>query len=168
MERQRRAGFFRSAEVARLDLNPLTQRMETPPAIPDALSLEIRQCRAQLHGLGQRREALLVENIALRFWENAPTEERIPKWVAMAAIRRRRAEIEELDSGISELVARITRLCDSMPEIVHGTPSLELEPLPALPPDEYPDYSVNRILEGLNPTHLARQEARAAMPFSMS
>ncbi len=140
--------------------------MESSSHPSDDSRSEIRRCRAQLHSLGQRRESLLVENIALRFWESAPSEERIPKWVAMAAVRRRRAEIEEIDSGICDLVGQITRLCDSLPENVHGSPSIELEPLPVAPPDETPEYTVNRILEGLNSRHLTQFEARLSLLHS--
>ncbi len=84
----------------------------------------------------------------------------------MAAVRRRRAEIEEIDSGICDLVGQITRLCDSLPENVHGSPSIELEPLPVAPPDETPEYTVNRILEGLNSRHLTQFEARLSLLHS--
>lgn len=120
--------------------------MEPTPATPDPLRHEIRRHRARLRELEQTRDALLVETAALRLWEEAPADGRVPRWVAEGAIRRRLAEIEELGVEIRELVSKIANLCNSLPDVVHGSPSLELEPIPVVvPSEEHPAAQFSRI-----------------------
>lgn len=131
-------------------------------AAPESARTEIRQLRAQLRDVEQRRDTLLVETAALKLWEEAPAEGRVPRWVAEAAIRRRQAESDELGLEIGELVRRIATLCDQLPDNVHGTPSLELEPVPTLVvQDESGASAVNRILISLNRARTAPRTAGA-------
>jgi hypothetical protein len=139
-------GLIRIAQASRMQkpsLPPLSRLMEPIPSAIDPLKGEIRQSRARLRIMEHRRDALLVETAALRLWEETPTEGRVPRWVAEAAIRRRLAEIREQ-------VNRIAQLCNSLPDNVHGTPSLELEPVPVILPNE-DESSVppNRIFGGV-------------------
>lgn len=146
-------GLIRIAQASRMQkpsLPPLSRLMEPIPAAIDPLKAEIRQSRVRLRIMEHRRDALLVETAALRLWEETPTEGRVPRWVAEAAIRRRLTEIDELGEEIREQVHRIAQLCNSLPDNVHGTPSLELEPVPVVLPNE--DESTvppNRIFGGV-------------------
>lgn len=126
-------GLIRMAQAARMPkpaLPTFSRTMEPLSGPIDPLRLEIRGCRTRLRALEHRRNSLLVETAALRLWEEAPSEGRVPKWVAEAAIRRRLAEIDELGAEIQAQVDRIAQLCNALPDNPHGTPSLELEPIP--------------------------------------
>lgn len=146
-------GLIRIAQASRMQkpsLPSLSRLMEPIPAAIDPLKAEIRQSRIRLRFMEHRRDALLVETAALRLWEETPTEGRVPRWVAEAAIRRRLTEIDELGMDIREQVNRIAELCNSLPDNVHGTPSLELEPVPVmLPNEEDPSTAPNRVFGGV-------------------
>lgn len=147
-------GLIRGVQASRMSTPIISEpscRMIMTSSVPDPLRQEIRQFRAQLRDLEQRRDALQVETAALRLWEEAPGEGRVPRWVAEAAIRRRQAEIAELGTEISGLVEQVITLCDRLPGNTHGTPSLELEPIPMpIPQDEATGSTMNRIILSLN------------------
>jgi microcystin degradation protein MlrC len=139
------------------DFVPRPSSMGSPASSASTVREEILELRSNLRDLEQRRGGLLVETAALRLWGEAPAEGGVPRWVTDAAIRRRQAEAEELAVEIRELVCRITTLCDRLPQNIHGTPSLELEPIPTgFPEDAATGSVVSRILMGLNRSRRTR------------